>query len=89
MPRPSDKAGNALVEVAIPDRTPPPRSASTWPPPATPSSAIRSTWPEAGTAPEAGLPGDPGYRLHAHRLVLAHPVTGDRLALECVRPLRG
>ena len=26
--------------------------------------------------PEPGLPGDGGYRLHAHRLVLAHPLSG-------------
>ena len=43
----------------------------------------------AGGAPaaEPGLPGDPGYRLHAHRLSLSHPVTGHRLALECTPPL--
>ena len=41
--------------------------------------------------PEPGLPGDPGYRLHAHRLGLDHPVTGRRLELECAPPpaLRG
>lgn len=32
------------------------------------------------------LPGDPGYRLHAHRLSLDHPATGDRLTLECAPP---
>jgi 23S rRNA pseudouridine1911/1915/1917 synthase len=32
---------------------------------------------------EPGLPGDPGYWLHAHRLGLEHPVTAVRLALEC------
>ena len=38
-----------------------------------------------------GLPGDPGYRLHAHRLGLPHPATGRRLDLECPPPpeLRG
>ena len=36
--------------------------------------------------PDAGLPGDPGYHLHAHRLSLAHPVTGVRLELECHPP---
>jgi len=36
--------------------------------------------------PEPGLPGDGGYRLHAHRLVLDHPVTGRRLELECSPP---
>jgi 23S rRNA pseudouridine1911/1915/1917 synthase len=35
---------------------------------------------------EPGLPGDPGYWLHAHRLGLDHPVTGARLALECRPP---
>ena len=39
-----------------------------------------------GIASEAGLPGDPGYRLHAHRLVLAHPVTRMEVALECAPP---
>jgi 23S rRNA pseudouridine1911/1915/1917 synthase len=37
-----------------------------------------------GEAP--GLPGDPGYRLHAWRLGLAHPADGRRLALECAPP---
>ena len=32
------------------------------------------------------LPGDPGYRLHAHRLELAHPRTGAWLVLECQPP---
>ncbi len=36
--------------------------------------------------PEPGLPGDAGYRLHAHRLRLDHPVTGRRLDLECAPP---
>ena len=35
---------------------------------------------------EPGLPGDGGYRLHAHRLVLDHPFTGRRLELECSPP---
>ena len=35
---------------------------------------------------QPGLPGDGGYHLHAHRLALAHPVTGARLALECAPP---
>jgi 23S rRNA pseudouridine1911/1915/1917 synthase len=41
--------------------------------------------------PEPGLPGDGGYRLHAHRLALGHPFTGRRLELECAPPkeLRG
>jgi 23S rRNA pseudouridine1911/1915/1917 synthase len=33
-----------------------------------------------------GLPGDGGYRLHSHRLGLAHPVTGAWLVLECAPP---
>ena len=37
-------------------------------------------------APEPGLPGDPGYRLHAHRLSLNHPATGRRIELECAPP---
>jgi 23S rRNA pseudouridine1911/1915/1917 synthase len=36
--------------------------------------------------PQPGLPGDGGYRLHAHRLALAHPLTGARLELECPPP---
>ena len=39
-----------------------------------------------GIAPEPGLPGDAGYRLHAHRLVLAHPVTRMEVSLECAPP---
>jgi 23S rRNA pseudouridine1911/1915/1917 synthase len=35
---------------------------------------------------EPGLPGDPGYRLHSHRLALTHPVSGRHLALECIPP---
>jgi len=33
-----------------------------------------------------GLPGDGGYRLHAHRLGFAHPATGVWLELECTPP---
>jgi 23S rRNA pseudouridine1911/1915/1917 synthase len=41
--------------------------------------------------PDPGLPGEGGYRLHAHRLALTHPATGRRLELECPLPveLRG
>jgi 23S rRNA pseudouridine1911/1915/1917 synthase len=39
-----------------------------------------------GPASEPGLPGDAGYRLHAHRLSLTHPATGRRLDLECPPP---
>jgi 23S rRNA pseudouridine1911/1915/1917 synthase len=35
--------------------------------------------------PSPALPGEAGYRLHAHRLGLVHPATGVRLELECVR----
>jgi 23S rRNA pseudouridine1911/1915/1917 synthase len=35
---------------------------------------------------EPGLPGDGGYRLHAHRLGLDHPFTGRRLEIECPLP---
>ena len=35
---------------------------------------------------DPGLPGDGGYRLHAERLVLAHPTTQARLELECAPP---
>jgi 23S rRNA pseudouridine1911/1915/1917 synthase len=37
--------------------------------------------------PQPGLPGDPGYRLHAHRLTLAHPSNGVPVILECAPPL--
>jgi len=36
--------------------------------------------------PEPGLPGDGGYRLHAHRLGLDHPLTGRRVEIECSPP---
>jgi 23S rRNA pseudouridine1911/1915/1917 synthase len=41
-----------------------------------------------GGAPgrEPGLPGEGGYRLHAHRLAFDHPATGQRLELECLPP---
>lgn len=35
---------------------------------------------------EPGLPGDPGYRLHSYKLSLAHPITGERLHIECTPP---
>jgi 23S rRNA pseudouridine1911/1915/1917 synthase len=37
-------------------------------------------------AERPGLPGEGGYRLHAHRLALAHPATGQRLEIECPPP---
>jgi 23S rRNA pseudouridine1911/1915/1917 synthase len=41
--------------------------------------------------PDPRLPGEGGYRLHAHRLALPHPADGHRLVLECAPPpeLRG
>jgi len=36
--------------------------------------------------PSPGLPGDGGYHLHAFRLALAHPRTGERLELSCPLP---
>jgi len=39
-----------------------------------------------GPAVDAGLPGDPGYRLHAGRLGFPHPATGRMLELECPPP---
>jgi 23S rRNA pseudouridine1911/1915/1917 synthase len=36
--------------------------------------------------PHPALPGEGGYRLHAHRLALTHPATGRRLELECPPP---
>jgi 23S rRNA pseudouridine1911/1915/1917 synthase len=40
---------------------------------------------------DPGLPGDGGYRLHAHRLGLTHPTRGTRVEIECAPPpeLRG
>jgi 23S rRNA pseudouridine1911/1915/1917 synthase len=40
---------------------------------------------------EPSLPGEGGYRLHAHRLALAHPATGHRIEIACSPPpdLRG
>ena len=37
-------------------------------------------------APDPVLPGEMGYHLHAHRLEIDHPVTGERLVLECALP---
>jgi len=39
-----------------------------------------------GPAADGGLPGDAGYRLHAHRLRLAHPGTGLPVEIECAPP---
>src|SRR5262249_43925106 len=35
---------------------------------------------------DRGLPGDLGYRPHAHRLELTHPKTGRPLVIECAPP---
>jgi len=35
---------------------------------------------------QSGLPGEGGYRLHAHRLALDHPRTGARVEIECGLP---
>jgi 23S rRNA pseudouridine1911/1915/1917 synthase len=37
-------------------------------------------------SPDPALPGEGGYRLHSHRLALAHPLAGRRLELECPPP---
>ncbi|HET6897612.1 MAG TPA: RluA family pseudouridine synthase [Vicinamibacteria bacterium] len=37
-------------------------------------------------APSPALPGEAGYRLHAHMLELEHPLTRERLVLECAPP---
>jgi 23S rRNA pseudouridine1911/1915/1917 synthase len=39
-----------------------------------------------GPGESGALPGDGGYRLHAHRLTFDHPTTGARLALVCAPP---
>jgi 23S rRNA pseudouridine1911/1915/1917 synthase len=39
-----------------------------------------------GLRPRPALPGEAGYRLHAHRLSLDHPVTGARVEIECGPP---
>jgi len=39
-----------------------------------------------GLVAEPGLPGDPGYRLHAYRLGFDHPTTGRRIEIECAPP---
>jgi 23S rRNA pseudouridine1911/1915/1917 synthase len=41
-----------------------------------------------GLAADPALPGEGGYWLHAHRLALQHPATGQRLLLECSPPSR-
>jgi 23S rRNA pseudouridine1911/1915/1917 synthase len=36
--------------------------------------------------PDPALPGEAGYRLHAHRLRFTHPATGTAVAVECPPP---
>ena len=77
--------GNALAEVTIPTGRPHQirihMAAAGHPLVGDPVYAAGGT-PKEG----AGLPGDPGYRLHAHRLRLAHPATSRPLDLECAPP---
>ena len=79
--------GNALVEVVIPTGRPHQirihLAAAGYPLVGDPLYVTGG-----GIAAEPGLPGDPGYWLHAHRLRLAHPVMGNPLLLECAPPPR-
>jgi 23S rRNA pseudouridine1911/1915/1917 synthase len=81
----AERNGNALAKVTIPTGRPHQirihMAAAGHPLVGDPVYASGGTPMEA-----AGLPGDPGYRLHAHRLRLAHPVTGHDLDLECMPP---
>lgn len=80
-----ERGGNALVEVSIPTGRPHQirihMAAAGHPLVGDPVYAAGGT-----LRPGAGLPGDPGYRLHAYRLALAHPATGRRIELECMPP---
>lgn len=77
--------GNAIVEVSIPTGRPHQirihLAAAGHPLVGDPLYVIGG-----GPGEDPGLPGDPGYRLHAHRLTLAHPVTLQALELECPVP---
>ena len=77
--------GNALVEVTIPTGRPHQirihMAAAGHPLVGDPVYTAGGT-PKEG----AGLPGDPGYRLHAYRLRLPHPATGLDVVLECMPP---
>jgi 23S rRNA pseudouridine1911/1915/1917 synthase len=81
----AEQDGNAIIEVTIPTGRP---------------HQIRIHLAAAGhplvgdplyvaggvPAPAPGLPGDSGYWLHAQRLCLPHPATGEKLELECAPP---
>ncbi len=78
-------AGNALVEATIPTGRPHQirihLAAAGHP-------LVGDPLYVAGGVPGAhpGLPGDLGYRLHAHRLAFDHPATGERMEIECAPP---
>ena len=80
-----DRNGNAVVEATIPTGRPHQirihLAAAGHP-------LVGDPLYVAGGVPagEPGLPGDPGYRLHAHRLSLPHPSTGRSFELECPLP---
>jgi 23S rRNA pseudouridine1911/1915/1917 synthase len=80
-----ERDGSALVEVSIPTGRPHQirihMAAAGHPLAGDPVYAAGGT-----LRPDAGLPGDPGYRLHAYRLSLAHPATGRRIEIECMPP---
>ncbi|MFI5183564.1 MAG: pseudouridine synthase [Vicinamibacteria bacterium] len=79
------RAGNAIVEATIPTGRPHQiriHLAVAGHPLVGDPLYVRGGVP--GSDP--GLPGDPGYRLHSHRLSLEHPMTGERLDLECAPP---
>ena len=77
--------GNAIVEVVIPTGRPHQirihLAAAGHPLVGDPLYALGGV-----PIPEPGLPGDPGYWLHAHRLRLAHPTTGAPVLVECLPP---
>ncbi len=77
--------GNALVEVTIPTGRPHQiriHMAAAGHPLVGDPVYVAGGVPGAG----GGLPGDPGYRLHALRLRLAHPSTGRSVVFECAPP---
>lgn len=81
----AERRGNALVEVKIPTGRPHQiriHLAAAGHPLAGDPLYVAGGLP----APDAGLPGDPGYRLHAHRLLFAHPGTHRALEIECAPP---